>query len=115
MFAFENRSDWGEWIYLDNINITAATTGIASINFADGFNIYPNPASTSFTIEGASNADRIHYALYSIVGTEVKSGDIATNNNGFNAKIQVSDISSGMYFIKVSDEKKTWTKKLNIQ
>jgi hypothetical protein len=23
MFAFENRSDWGEWIYLDNISITA--------------------------------------------------------------------------------------------
>ena len=25
MFAFENRSDWGEWIYLDNINISTAT------------------------------------------------------------------------------------------
>ena len=24
MFAFENRSDWGEWIYLDNVTITAS-------------------------------------------------------------------------------------------
>jgi hypothetical protein len=26
MFAFENRSDWGEWIYIDNVTITATNT-----------------------------------------------------------------------------------------
>src|SRR5258708_738841 len=31
MFAFENRSQWAEWMYVDNINITAVT-GIADIN-----------------------------------------------------------------------------------
>jgi hypothetical protein len=25
-FAFENRSDWGEWIYIDNVTITATNT-----------------------------------------------------------------------------------------
>jgi len=113
MFAFENRSDWGEWIYLDNISITAVT-GIESVGSSNGFSIYPNPASSVFTIEGASNAEKIHYAMYSIVGAEVKTGDIETNGNNFNGKIHVSDISSGMYFIKVSDGKNTWTKKINI-
>ena len=114
MFAFENRSGWGEGIYLDNINITAVT-GIESINSTDGFTIYPNPASTSFTIEGASNAGRVHYAVYNIVGEEIRAGDIAANGSGFNGKIQVDDISQGVYFIKVSDEKNIWIKKLNVQ
>jgi hypothetical protein len=83
----------------------------------DGFSIYPNPASTFFIIEGASasTAERIHYSIYNIVGAEVRAGDIATNGSSFTGKIQVSDISQGMYFIRVNDGKNTWTKKLNVQ
>jgi hypothetical protein len=114
VFAFENRSNWGEWIYLDNINITAVT-GMEEINPLAAFSIYPNPASTAFTIEGTSNTEKIHYALYNILGLEVKAGDIETNGNFFNEKIQVSNFSRGMYFIKLSDKKNTWTKKLNLE
>jgi hypothetical protein len=115
MFAFENRSDWGEWVYLDNININDQANGIASINSLAGFSIYPNPASTSFTIEGASNAEKIHYSIYNVVGAEIKSGDITATGNSFNGKIQISDISRGMYFIKLSDGENTWTKKLSVE
>jgi len=114
MFAFENRSNWGEWVYLDNINIMAVT-GVESVNPLSGFSIYPNPAATSFTIEGASNAETIHYAIYNVVGAEIKTGNILTSGSSFNGKVQVSDISRGLYFIKVSDGKNTWTKKLNVQ
>lgn len=114
MFAFENRSGWGEWIYIDNININAIT-GIAPVNPLSGFSIYPNPASTFFTIEGASNAELIHYTIYNLVGEEIKSGNIASNGNNFNGKVQVSDLSRGMYFVKLSDRKNTWTKKISVQ
>ena len=100
-------------MFLDNINITGLT-GIATINPPGGFIIYPNPASTEFTIEGASTSEKIHYELYSIVGSEVRSGDIGTSGNNYNGKIQVSDMARGMYFLKVVDGKNTWTKKLNV-
>ena len=114
MFAFENRSGWAEGIFIDNINITAVT-GIADVNPLSGFSIYPNPVSTSFTIEGTSNAEKVHYAIYNVVGEEIRIGDIATSGSSFSGKVQVDDISRGMYFIKISDEKNTWTKKLNVQ
>jgi hypothetical protein len=114
VFAFENIAGYGSGLFIDNVNI-AGLVGVASINSPDGFSIYPNPASTEFTIEGASTAERIHYAIYNIVGAEISAGDIGTNGSSFNGKIQVSDISRGMYFIKVSDGKNTWTKKLNLQ
>ncbi|HEY4797630.1 MAG TPA: T9SS type A sorting domain-containing protein, partial [Bacteroidia bacterium] len=114
MFAFENRSGWGEWIYIDNINIEAITA-VETINPLSGFNIYPNPAATSFTLDGVSKAERIRYSIYNVVGAEIKVGNVATSGGSFNGKIFVNDIPRGMYFIKVSDGKNEWTKKLNVQ
>ncbi len=114
MFAFENRSNWGEWIYIDNINITAVT-GIQEINPLTSFGIYPNPASTEFTIEGSGATEKIHYTVYNVLGLELKAGDLETNGGFFKEKIQISDFSKGMYFIKLSDKKYTWTKKLNLE
>lgn len=114
MFAFENRSNWGEWIYIDNINITAIT-GIEEINPLAAFNLYPNPASTAFIIEGGSAGEKIHYSLYNVLGVEVKSGDMITNGSLFNEKIDIRDFSRGMYFIQLSDKKYTWTKKINLE
>jgi hypothetical protein len=114
MFAFENRSSWGEWIYIDNINITAAV-GIEEQNpFAD-FKIYPNPASTVFTIEGWSTVKKLHFSICNVLGEELKNGDIENNNGLFNEKIQVADFSKGMYFIKLNDQEHAWTRKINIQ
>jgi hypothetical protein len=112
MFAFENRSDWAEWLYIDNINITAVT-GIADINAAN-FNLYPNPAASVVTIEGSSKSDKVHYSICNMLGAEVQSGNISAGG-AYTAKIEVGGLSSGMYFIKVSDENSSFTKKLNKQ
>lgn len=114
MFAFENRSNWGEWIYIDNINITAVT-GIEEINPLSAFTIYPNPAATVFTINGTGATDRIQYVIYNILGREVMTGMIKTTGGSFNETIQVSDFPKSMYFIKLSDQKNTWTRKLNLE
>jgi hypothetical protein len=114
MFAFENRSNWGEWIYIDNINITAVT-GIKEINPLSAFNLYPNPASTEFIIEGSDTSEKIHYSLYNVLGLEIKSGEIQANGGFFNEKIIIGELSRGMYLIKLSDKKYTWTKKLNLE
>ena len=114
MFAFENRSDWAEWMYVDNINITSVI-GIAENNPLERFNIYPNPASASFTIEGMTTFEKIQYSLYSLMGEEVIKGNIASIGNNFNGKVQVSDIAQGMYFLKVNDGKNIFTKKVNVQ
>lgn len=114
LFAFENRSNWGEWIYIDNINITAVT-GIEPISNFVSFNIYPNPASTSFTIEGNGAKEKIHYSLYNIIGKEILDGEIENKGGSFNEQVQVTGLSKGMYFIKMSDKKNTWTKKINLE
>jgi hypothetical protein len=114
LFAFENRSQWAEGIYIDNINVSAVTA-IASISSPGGFSLYPNPASTSFTIEGASNSERVHYSIYNTIGEQVKSGDINTSGSTFKGNVQSSDLSHGVYFLRVNDESHSWVQKLTIQ
>ena len=113
VFAFENRSNWGEWIYIDNINITAVTA-IEKINPLAGFTIYPNPASNFFSIEGIATG-KIQYALYDIIGKQVKQGYFETNGAFFNKKVEVDDLTPGIYFIKLSDNENNWTEKLTLQ
>jgi len=114
MFAFENRSGWGEWIYLDNLNITAIT-GVEPVNPLAGFRIYPNPASASITLEGACNTDMIYYSIRNVVGAEITTGEIKTTGADFNEKIQLNGLPKGMYFVIVGDGKYTRTKKLSVQ
>jgi hypothetical protein len=40
-FAFENRSDWGEWVYLDNITIAATNVGASCDKITYANNIKP--------------------------------------------------------------------------
>ncbi|MBI3502177.1 MAG: protease inhibitor I42 family protein [Bacteroidetes bacterium] len=114
MFSFENRSQWAEWMYVDNINITSVT-GVADLNSPGNFTIYPNPATSSITIEGNVQSEKIRYSICNLIGAEIKAGEISSSGNLFKGNIPVSELANGMYFLKVTDGDSVWTKKLNKQ
>ena len=91
------------------------STGVTTINSQDGFTIYPNPVTTSFTIEGASESEKVHYSIYNMVGAEMKTGDIIGNGIGFQGQVQVTNMSSGIYFLKMQDGNSSWVQKLTIR
>lgn len=68
----------------DNFNFTAST-----------FTIYPNPANHLLMIKGTLDIYRIE--LYDIYGKEVKAMDLHSDQ----AQADISDLSSGMYFVKI--------------
>ena len=115
MFAFENHSQWAEWLYIDNINITAVTGNAVEDIAQSGFSLYPNPAASSVTVEGQSKSPKVHYSICNMIGAEIKSGEISGNGNAFNGKIAVNELSKGMYFLKITDGDSSFTKKLNKQ
>ena len=77
--------------------------------------VYPNPATSSITIEGATQSEKVRYSICNPIGAEIKSGEIISNGNSYSGKISLSDISSGIYYLKVTDGINSRTKKLNKQ
>ena len=100
-FGFESISDWGDWIYLDNINITAtnSTTGIASHANSEGITVYPNPAHNNLFINVSESISSI--SVTNVIGQTV----IAEQRVNSNQQVQTLDISNladGVYFVKVN-------------
>ena len=70
--------------------------------------MYPNPAKNNLYIETALNSD-INVSIVNMLGKEVVNAKV-TNNT-----VNVSNLTSGIYIVKITEEGKTSTKKLIIE
>jgi hypothetical protein len=50
-----------------------------------------------------------------MLGAEISSGTIASGAGKFSAKLDMSGLAKGMYFLKISDGSTSFTKKLSKQ
>ncbi|WP_339751495.1 T9SS type A sorting domain-containing protein [uncultured Winogradskyella sp.] len=93
-------------IYVRTLNdFTLSTSNFETSSFL----LYPNPTSTgSITITSVSN-DTISVKVYDILGKQVKN-ETLTNNT-----LNVSNLKSGIYIIKITQNNTSTTKKLVIK
>lgn len=104
-----------KYIYGYSYTHLPATTIATSIQEAKQKNdliLFPNPASRTFSFEGKSSSEKINFILINSTGMEVRSGNITTSGNTYKSSIDISTISSGIYFLKVTDGNSVWTEKL---
>lgn len=71
------------------------------------FDLFPNPASDNVTIQLPSGDRNATVHFYDYIGKLVSSKNVTSINN----KINVKDLSSGMYIMKVTTESKIGTQK----
>nr|WP_295706848.1 T9SS type A sorting domain-containing protein [uncultured Lacinutrix sp.] len=72
----------------------------------DTFKIYPNPVQGNLlTIENKQNTT---YEIYNVLGKKVLKGNITPSDN----KVNVSNLSKGVYILKLQSKNGTVTKKL---
>ena len=76
-----------------------------SENGAKMFRTYPNPVSDIVMIESATSVNR--YEIYDVKGAVVRSE--AVDSNSF--EINVNNLPSGIYFIKIASEGMIQTKR----
>jgi hypothetical protein len=102
--------------YIDNISLTQieTVTGNQEISFDENlFSVYPNPATDGtfkvYLSEGNISRNRT-LELFSIEGKLI----YRTKLTEIETEINPGRIKSGFYFVKVSSEKSTQTKKIMI-
>ena len=93
-------------LYLDDLLVTQtaalSTKDLSKVNF----NIFPNPVEDVLNISKSSESEIISVDITDLNGRTIKSV-----NNDFST-INVSDLSTGIYFINVRSEEGFATKKL---
>jgi hypothetical protein len=73
--------------------------------------LYPNPNNGDFNIQFNSTSNEpIELAIFDIRGRQIYQ-NVYTNNGFFNENLQLANLQSGVYLVKVKDGKNELTKK----
>jgi|ERR1700757_823352 len=116
LMKFVAINNYGNDIYLDNVNITFSVAGIAKNNGnISNVKVYPNPANSQFNINvNLTASEKTSVSLYNVMGQVV-----FTKNFDFNAgenlvNIPVDQLSNGMYTVLVSSTSGSYQTKLSV-
>jgi hypothetical protein len=83
-------------------------TGIKTNALNNNIKLYPNPTSDYINVNIANNNQLVNYTITSIEGRTIATG--ATTNNTF--KINLSEESKGLYFLRINQENRNVTYKI---
>ncbi len=90
----------------DTLNIPLYNVGVETVDVNQSFNIYPNPSSRFVQIESKIfNVES--YSVLDIYGKTIQ--EFKTHNSEF--RINIEDLSKGIYFIRLQTEKGVVIKK----
>ena len=74
--------------------------------------IYPNPAVDVVTIQNSRNSIETHIVIFDIRGKIIMENKFYNQNS---MKMNISDLTTGIYLVKIQTDKKVETKKLLIR
>lgn len=103
---YKATSDYGNNLYVDNINIAGSTAGMEE-NITNGFNVYPNPTKDFVNIT-FTNAENVTVSLINAVGQTVK----VFNNVNTNAQLSLEGLASGVYILNADINGQRVTKQI---
>jgi hypothetical protein len=93
-----------DMVFIDNVSLKEIANVSVSVNRANAVSFYPNPAQNDLYFSGKSMLSKV--VIYNIVGAQVREF------RNVSQSINVSDLKSGVYMIKSTDENgKTSTSK----
>jgi hypothetical protein len=87
---------------------TCSTIGVSENEFADQFYFFPNPAFSSITFSYPYNTKQVQ--IIDVFGREFKTIVLSTSTT--TSQIDISDLPSGIYFLKLINEHGSLTKKM---
>lgn len=100
----------GDIVYIDQISATISAAPVASVakNTLQGVEVYPNPTTDVVNVTSPVGSE---ISITNLTGAVVKT----VNANANNTAIQVSDLTSGIYVLRVLSEGKNFVTKVVIE
>ena len=116
-FTFTIQNHLGGWVGVPTFNIQITQTTDIESGFAPlSLKLYPNPASSQVNIEFTSELrEKIDIDLYTTHGQLINSKSLELTNGTVNDVWNTSELSSGIYLLKIRTKAGEIVKKLVIQ
>jgi PKD repeat protein len=95
------------------VSVVKGTTGINNIEVAQKpISIYPNPSGSIIHIVGTWNDNIANIEIVDFLGKSIINQKNVVNGNKLNTNIDLGQIPSGTYFVKIISENKVETHKI---
>ncbi|ANW95298.1 hypothetical protein AXE80_02905 [Wenyingzhuangia fucanilytica] len=95
----------GSIVYVDNISFVPAATLSVEKNTLEDVAVYPNPTKETLSINSPAGSNIV---IYNLLGATVKS----INNANALQDVSVSNLKSGMYMVRVTNNGKVYQDKI---
>ena len=89
------------------VDFTTLEVGIADLDFAQNISLMPNPADNYIELRVNSNVEVKEAVVYNAFGQTIQTIQLTENH----ARIDLSNMANGIYFVRVNGEGVTATKK----
>jgi len=113
MFSFDDLSEWGNILYLDNITIHPFT-GIANEKSnAGSLEVYPNPNNGQFTISFSTpNQGNYNLKVENILGQALYLKSLSEFSGTYTTQMNRTTLSKGLYFVRLESPGAETVKKI---
>jgi len=75
------------------------------------FSMFPNPSDNYVTLQLPSDVDKVQVSVFDYLGKALLQKSISSNNN----TLDISNLSAGIYFVRIQSDSKVGTKKLVVR
>lgn len=116
LFRFKGTSDFGNNLYVDNINFSQSGVGIQENQMVNTINVYPNPMTNYAIVDfNLAEANKVSIVLVNTIGQVIFSEELGKLNAGTqNYSLDAASLSNGLYFLNIKIGSNTVTKKVAI-
>lgn len=117
MLGFRGTSDYGNNMWVDDVNITSSPTSVNAVAGADmAISVFPNPARDNAVLSFNLNAQaKVTVTVMDVAGrtvAQVMNGDLHAGNHQLT--INTADLASGIYNIVMTTDAGTTTQRLSV-
>lgn len=110
IIKFRATSDYGNNLFVDNINI--GVLGVTEVENAIGLNVYPNPAAEMVNISFNATGGDYAFQMTDLQGRVVESRTMNNLNGAQLINITTENLAKGSYLINIISNGATTTKKI---
>ncbi|MEQ6122876.1 endonuclease [Pseudotenacibaculum sp. MALMAid0570] len=105
--TFDEVNEWNSFPQDTFDDIGSHTSTLSTTNFEwNELHIYPNPTSLNYIF--IKNNESLNVQVFNILGKRIKQQTISNSNQ----RLDLSNLSNGIYLLKISDGKNTTTRKI---